>query len=146
LTVLTAIWNDIDLYHAYRDFTSDPEGFEPEAMRAFLRELASRNQHYVPIVDAAIPKEVNDTDVYDPYRRGVELYVIFPISHAITKLTFCAATSSLGTLTARSTLVKFGQATPSSPTGSPRTPRSTGRKRYRTGVRLVSSSLGFGWI
>lgn len=74
---MTAIWNDIDLYHAYRDFTSDPVSFPGEDMRTFIRELVSRNQHYIPIVDAAVPKEVNDTDVYDPYRRGVELYVVF---------------------------------------------------------------------
>ena len=75
--VLAAIWNDIDLYHALRDFTTDPETFQPDLMREFLRELAAQNQHYIPIVDAAIPKEIpNGTDVYVPYRRGVELYVV----------------------------------------------------------------------
>ena len=33
------MWNDIDLYHAVRDFTSDPVSFPAEEMRAFIREL-----------------------------------------------------------------------------------------------------------
>jgi len=35
----TVMWNDIDLYHAFRDFTSDPVSFPGEEMRAFIREL-----------------------------------------------------------------------------------------------------------
>ncbi|EMD41237.1 glycoside hydrolase family 31 protein [Gelatoporia subvermispora B] len=66
-------WNDIDLYHAVRDFTTDPVTFPGEEMRAFIQNLTANHQHYIPIVDAAIAKQVNDTDVYDPYTRGVEL-------------------------------------------------------------------------
>ncbi|TFK48006.1 hypothetical protein OE88DRAFT_1665015 [Heliocybe sulcata] len=70
---LEVMWNDIDLYLAYRDFTSDPVSFPGEEMRAFIQELAANNQHYIPIVDAAVAHQVNATDVYDPYTRGVEL-------------------------------------------------------------------------
>lgn len=66
------MWNDIDLYHAVRGFTSDPVTFPGDEMRAFIRELASNNQRYIPIVDAAIPKQVNVTDFYDPYTRGAQ--------------------------------------------------------------------------
>ena len=38
---LEVMWNDIDLYHALRDFTSDPVSFPGEEMRAFIRELVS---------------------------------------------------------------------------------------------------------
>ena len=38
---LEVMWNDIDLYHALRDFTSDPVSFPREEMRAFIRELVS---------------------------------------------------------------------------------------------------------
>lgn len=69
---LEVMWNDIDLYHAVRDFTSDPVTFPGDEMRAFIRELASNNQRYIPIVDAAIPKQVNVTDFYDPYTRGAQ--------------------------------------------------------------------------
>ncbi|KAI0354754.1 hypothetical protein OH77DRAFT_1496667 [Trametes cingulata] len=72
---LETMWNDIDLYHAFRDFTTDPTSFPPNEVRDFIRELASNNQHYIPIVDAAVAHQVNDTDVYDPYTRGVELDV-----------------------------------------------------------------------
>ncbi|KAF9526788.1 glycosyl hydrolases family 31-domain-containing protein [Crepidotus variabilis] len=68
---LEVMWNDIDLYHAVRDFTSDPVSFPGEEMRQFIRDLASSNQHYIPIVDAAIPKQVNASDLYDPYTKGV---------------------------------------------------------------------------
>ncbi|KAF9457114.1 glycosyl hydrolases family 31-domain-containing protein [Collybia nuda] len=69
---LEVMWNDIDLYHAVRDFTSDPVTFPAEAMREFTKELASNHQKYIPIVDAAIPKQVNTSDIYHPYTRGVE--------------------------------------------------------------------------
>ncbi|THG93044.1 hypothetical protein EW026_g8076 [Hermanssonia centrifuga] len=72
---LEVMWNDIDLYDAYRDFTVDPVSFPAEEVRAFVRELASNRQYYIPIVDAAIPAQTSSADVYDPYTRGVELDV-----------------------------------------------------------------------
>ncbi|KJA17650.1 glycoside hydrolase family 31 protein [Hypholoma sublateritium FD-334 SS-4] len=69
---LEVMWNDIDLYHAVRDFTSDPVSFPASEMKAFIEELKSNNQHYIPIVDAAIAKQINVTDIYDPYTKGVE--------------------------------------------------------------------------
>ena len=33
------MWNDIDMYHDLRDFTTDPVSFPAEDMRAFIREL-----------------------------------------------------------------------------------------------------------
>lgn len=35
------MWNDIDLYHAFRDFTSDPVSFPGDQVRAFIQELVS---------------------------------------------------------------------------------------------------------
>jgi alpha-glucosidase len=35
------MWNDIDMYHARRDFTTDPVSFPAEDMRTFIRELVS---------------------------------------------------------------------------------------------------------
>ncbi|ESK96883.1 alpha-glucosidase [Moniliophthora roreri MCA 2997] len=72
---LEVMWNDIDLYTAYRDFTTDPGRFPAEDVRGFIRELASNHQKYIPIVDAAIAKQVNNTDFYDVYTRGAELDV-----------------------------------------------------------------------
>ncbi|KAH9854355.1 glycosyl hydrolases family 31-domain-containing protein [Lenzites betulinus] len=72
---LETIWNDIDVYHAFRDFTTDPTSFPANEMRDFISELAKNNQHYIPIVDAAVAVTVNDTDVYDPFTRGTELDV-----------------------------------------------------------------------
>ncbi|THH14082.1 hypothetical protein EW146_g6217 [Bondarzewia mesenterica] len=69
---LEVMWNDIDLYHSYRDFTSDPISYPGDEMRTFIRELASNGQHYIPIVDAAINTLANSTDVYDPYTQGIE--------------------------------------------------------------------------
>ncbi|CCM00566.1 uncharacterized protein FIBRA_02600 [Fibroporia radiculosa] len=67
------MWNDADLYHAQRDFTSDPVSYPGYEMRIFIRELAANYQHYIANVDAAIAKQVNATDIYDPYTKGVEL-------------------------------------------------------------------------
>jgi alpha-glucosidase len=68
---LEVMWNDIDLYHSLRDFTSDPVSYPVDEVKEFIRELASNNQRYIPILDAAIPKQANDTDIYDPYTEGV---------------------------------------------------------------------------
>lgn len=34
-------WNDIDLYHAYRDFTTDPARFPAEELQQFIEQLVS---------------------------------------------------------------------------------------------------------
>ena len=39
---LETMWNDIDVYHAYRDFTTDPVSFPADQMRAFIEELVRR--------------------------------------------------------------------------------------------------------
>ncbi|KAF9779894.1 glycosyl hydrolases family 31-domain-containing protein [Thelephora terrestris] len=74
---LEVIWSDIDLYHAYRDFTTDPVRYPTEDIRSFISALASaaNEQHYVPIVDAAIPVLTNKTDAYPPYETGKDLDV-----------------------------------------------------------------------
>ena len=36
---LEVMWNDIDLYHALRDFTTDPVSFPADEMREFIGEL-----------------------------------------------------------------------------------------------------------
>ncbi|KAK7054983.1 hypothetical protein VNI00_003446 [Paramarasmius palmivorus] len=72
---LEVMWNDIDLYNTFRDFTTDAGRFPAEEVRELIRELASNHQKYIPIVDAALAKQVNDTDFYDPYTKGVEMDV-----------------------------------------------------------------------
>ncbi|KAF8890700.1 glycosyl hydrolases family 31-domain-containing protein [Infundibulicybe gibba] len=68
---LEVMWNDIDLYHVWRDFTLDPVNFPGDDLRAFIQNWYAAS-YDIPIVDAAIPKQVNATDIYDPYTRGVE--------------------------------------------------------------------------
>ncbi|OCH87274.1 hypothetical protein OBBRIDRAFT_837500 [Obba rivulosa] len=70
---LEVIWNDIDMYHAFRDFTTDPVTFPAGEVQDFIHNLTANHQHYIPIVDAGLAKQVNETDIYDPYTRGVEL-------------------------------------------------------------------------
>lgn len=41
------MWNDIDLYHAVRDFTSDPVTFPGGEMRAFIRELVRYSRAFL---------------------------------------------------------------------------------------------------
>ncbi|KAJ6524259.1 glycoside hydrolase family 31 protein [Mycena vulgaris] len=76
---LEVMWTDIDLHHAFRDFTTDPVSFPAAEMREFIAELRANNQHCacpdMPIVDAAVPKEVNSTDSYLPYAKGTDLDV-----------------------------------------------------------------------
>ena len=35
------MWNDLELYHEYRDFTTDPATFPAEETRAFIKDLVS---------------------------------------------------------------------------------------------------------
>ena len=68
------------MYHAVRDFTADPVSFPPDEMRALIQELvlrnihyieyftdnvtqAANNQHYIPIVDAAVAHQSNASDL-----------------------------------------------------------------------------------
>ena len=37
--VCTVMWNDLELYHDYRDFTVDPVMFPANEMRDFIRNL-----------------------------------------------------------------------------------------------------------
>ncbi|WVQ83475.1 hypothetical protein IAT38_005616 [Cryptococcus sp. DSM 104549] len=67
-------WNDIDYMAAYRDFTFDIN-FPVDEFKAFVEELHSNGQHYIPIIDAAVPHVLNSSDVYDLYTRGHELDV-----------------------------------------------------------------------
>jgi alpha-glucosidase len=39
---VTVMWNDLELYHDYRDFTVDPVTFPAEEMRDFIRTLVRR--------------------------------------------------------------------------------------------------------
>ncbi|KAJ7759844.1 glycosyl hydrolases family 31-domain-containing protein [Mycena olivaceomarginata] len=68
-------WTDIDLFHALRDFTTDPITFPLEEVIELITELQQNNQHYISIVDAAIAKQANSTDFYEPYAKGTELDV-----------------------------------------------------------------------
>lgn len=36
------MWNDLELYHDYRDFTVDPVTFPASEMREFIRNLVSQ--------------------------------------------------------------------------------------------------------
>jgi alpha-glucosidase len=58
----------------YRDFTLDPVTFPASGVADFFGWLHGNNQHFVPIVDAAIyiPNPQNASDAYDTYTRGNE--------------------------------------------------------------------------
>ncbi|KAF7976546.1 hypothetical protein HWV62_6195 [Athelia sp. TMB] len=66
-------WTDIDIYDALRDFTVSPSSHP--GMVAFIDELHKNNQHFISILDAAIPILTNDSDVYEPVTKGTELQV-----------------------------------------------------------------------
>jgi alpha-glucosidase len=52
-------WNDIDLYHAYRDFTTDPVSFPADELRAFIQELVSVSPDGLRLVLTLIYKAAN---------------------------------------------------------------------------------------
>jgi alpha-glucosidase len=39
------MWSDIDIYHAYRDFTLDPVSYPPDQLKALIQDLHNNGQH-----------------------------------------------------------------------------------------------------
>ncbi|VEU22377.1 DEKNAAC103506 [Brettanomyces naardenensis] len=73
---LETIWSDIDYMDSLKDFTTDPYRFPLDKFQRFLNELHNNDQHYVPIVDAAIyvPNPHNATEAnYSSYVNGAKL-------------------------------------------------------------------------
>ncbi|KAJ7680118.1 glycosyl hydrolases family 31-domain-containing protein [Mycena rosella] len=68
-------WTDIDLLHAFRDFTTDPITFPLDEVIEVINQLHQNSQHYISIVDAGIATQANSTDFYEPYLKGIELDV-----------------------------------------------------------------------
>lgn len=69
-------WNDIDYMQNFRDFTTDPERFPQQEFAQMIKKLRDNHQHYIPIIDMAIPKApTNDSDSFNPGTRGDELDV-----------------------------------------------------------------------
>lgn len=71
---LETLWSDIDYMSGYRDFTTDPNTYPQEQFSEFLSDIHKNNQHYVPMVDAAIyiPNPDNSSDSYPTFDRGKE--------------------------------------------------------------------------
>ena len=44
------MWNDIDLYHDLRDFTTDPVAYPVEGVREFIHELVGPLIHVFALV------------------------------------------------------------------------------------------------
>eukprot|EP00708_Paratrimastix_pyriformis_P002064 GAFH01000802.1.p1 GENE.GAFH01000802.1~~GAFH01000802.1.p1 ORF type:complete len:926 (-),score=379.32 GAFH01000802.1:65-2842(-) len=60
-------WTDIDYMDAHKDFTFDPAQFPQAAFAAFVEELHTRGQKWVPIIDPAIKAEAS----HEPFMDGV---------------------------------------------------------------------------
>lgn len=72
---LETIWSDIDYMDSFKDFTNDPHRYPLDKFLDFLDQLHDGDQHYVPIVDAAIyyPNPNNKTDAdYPAFNDGNE--------------------------------------------------------------------------
>ncbi|KAI7222071.1 alpha-glucosidase precursor [Hortaea werneckii] len=74
---LEAITNDLDYLNLNRIFTHKDPQYNVEEGQRFLARLHASGQYYLPILDPNVyaPAPENQTDVYPPYDRGVELDV-----------------------------------------------------------------------
>lgn len=72
---LECMWNDLDIYVLYRDFTNAPWTFPAVPFRQWIEYLHPRDQYYVPIIDSNTyaPNPENESDAYAPWSRGAEL-------------------------------------------------------------------------
>ncbi|KAG3126062.1 Alpha-xylosidase 1, partial [Phytophthora cactorum] len=66
---LDVIWADIDYMKNYHDFTLDPTNFPQAKMAAFMDEIHSSGQKFVPIIDPGIPDDTNDY----AYTKGLSM-------------------------------------------------------------------------
>jgi alpha-glucosidase (family GH31 glycosyl hydrolase) len=65
---LETMWTDIDYMDNMKDFTLDPKNFPLNEMKSLVKDLQSRTQKYILILDPAIKVEQN----YGPYEDGVK--------------------------------------------------------------------------
>jgi alpha-glucosidase len=74
VTAKRRILADIDYMYKFRDFTTDPDTWSVEEGKKFLDRIHKGDQHFVPIVDAAIyaPDLDDPDDAYATFQRGVE--------------------------------------------------------------------------
>lgn len=80
---LETLWSDIDYLQDFRDFTIDPERYHD--LPQFVDEINKADQHYIPIIDGAIPAAPqNDTDDYEPGSRGLAQDVFLKNSNGTT--------------------------------------------------------------
>jgi alpha-glucosidase len=72
---LECLWNDLDIYDLYRDFTNNDVTYPLPAFTNFIESLHANGQHYVPIIDSNIyvSNPNNASDTYAPYERGNNL-------------------------------------------------------------------------
>ncbi|KAK5729270.1 hypothetical protein LTR15_002412 [Elasticomyces elasticus] len=72
---LEVLWNDLDIYELYRDFTNDANAFPVDAFQDFIDGLHANGQHYIPIIDSNIyvPNPNNESDAYPTFDRGAAL-------------------------------------------------------------------------
>ncbi|KAL0022358.1 hypothetical protein WJX77_003500 [Trebouxia sp. C0004] len=64
---LEVMWTDIDYMDGYRDFSLDPNNFSKDKMQAFVKQLHSSKQYWVPIVDPGIKVDPG----YPAYDEGL---------------------------------------------------------------------------
>lgn len=71
---LECLWNDIDIYALYRDFTNDANTYPVAGMQEWISELHANGQYYVPIIDSNIyaPNPDNESDAYGPWQRAAD--------------------------------------------------------------------------
>lgn len=80
---LETMWSDIDYLKSFYDFTIDNVSYA--GLDDFVDELRKNHQHYIPIIDAAIPAAPrNSTEVYAPGTRGKELDVFLKNTNGTT--------------------------------------------------------------
>ncbi|CAO2648181.1 Nn.00g074480.m01.CDS01 [Neocucurbitaria sp. VM-36] len=72
---LECLWNDLDIYDLYRDFTNNNVTYPLPAFSNFIESLHANGQYYVPIIDSNIyvSNPDNASDTYGPYERGSDL-------------------------------------------------------------------------
>jgi hypothetical protein len=131
------MWNDIDLYDSYRDFTTDPVVFPAAEHKAFIDSLHAAHQHCTSR-NHGLSSLLITFDLQTSRLSTLPLPTPSTMALTTTPRTPRAtpSTHSSRTRTAPNTSGRSGLATPSSPTGLRQTRKRGGRMRSATGARL----------
>ena len=140
---LECLWNDLDIYDLYRDFTNNEATYPLPAFTNFIERLHANGQYYVPIIDSNIyvSNPNNASDTYAPFENGahLETYIRDPTTGKFVLRTWHLILFFNSLFQDLTTTETTGQALAFGRTGFSRLLRDGGPMKSSSGIRVLPS-------